>query len=285
MTTPEGNAPRSVDFQALRLVSRDGASAAITPYGAHLVSWMPAPDFGERLFLSSQSEYRPGAAIRGGVPVIFPQFAAEGPLPKHGFARTSVWTRHASGEQGSGAAWAQFALQDSAATRALWAHSFEGLLTVCVGGAELDIRLRIRNTGTAPFSFTSALHSYLRVADIGKVAVRGLQGLHFRDTAEGGRLRLEQMPSLRLEGEVDRIYLGAPGLLEVEDGPRRMTVSAPGFADCVIWNPGAAKAAALSDLEPGGFRRFVCVEAAAVGVPVSLVPGATWEGAQLLRAT
>ena len=61
-------------------------------HGAHVTSWKPARDHDERLFLSERSEFRAGTAIRGGIPVIFPQFAAEGPLPRHGFARTSEWT-------------------------------------------------------------------------------------------------------------------------------------------------------------------------------------------------
>ena len=59
-------------------------------HGAHVTSWVPAGG-DERLFLSQKSEFRPGAAIRGGVPVIFPQFGGLGTLPKHGFARTLPW--------------------------------------------------------------------------------------------------------------------------------------------------------------------------------------------------
>ena len=73
------------------LSSRDGARAEVYLQGAHVTSWRPATDDRERLFLSERSKYCPGGAIRGGIPVIFPQFAAEGPLPRHGFARTSRW--------------------------------------------------------------------------------------------------------------------------------------------------------------------------------------------------
>ena len=40
----------------------------------------------------------------------------------------------------------------------------------------------------------------------------------------------------------------------------------------------------MDDLEPGGFARMLCVEAAAASAPVRLAPGATWRGAQELTA-
>ena len=43
------------------------------------------------LYLSPQADYSPGASIRGGVPVVFPQFSGMGPLPKHGLVRTMTW--------------------------------------------------------------------------------------------------------------------------------------------------------------------------------------------------
>jgi glucose-6-phosphate 1-epimerase len=49
-----------------------------------------------------------------------------------------------------------------------------------------------------------------------------------------------------------------------------------------VWNPGAERAAALSDLDAGGYRNFLCVEAANIGVPVRLGPGAEWRGRQRL---
>jgi glucose-6-phosphate 1-epimerase len=45
----------------------------------------------------------------------------------------------------------------------------------------------------------------------------------------------------------------------------------------VVWNPGAADAAALADMEDDEYRRFVCIEPASLG-PVTLDAGATWVG-------
>src|SRR5579862_9781304 len=100
----------------VHLRSADGATAEIHRHGAHVTSWRPAPGTDERLFLSATSEFRDGAPIRGGIPVIFPQFATEGSLPRHGFARTSQWTCESVTEDSDGYAAATFSLADSPAT-------------------------------------------------------------------------------------------------------------------------------------------------------------------------
>jgi hypothetical protein len=63
----------------------------------------------ERLFMSRLSALDGSRAIRGGVPVIFPQFAERGPGMRHGFARVSTWRVLDSGEQ-DGAAFAVLGL-------------------------------------------------------------------------------------------------------------------------------------------------------------------------------
>src|SRR5205823_1519128 len=99
-------------------------------------SWIPSGGT-ERLFLSTRSEFSSGRAIRGGVPVIFPQFASEGPLPKHGFARNLPWQFVSCTPHGSDRAAATLRLDASAATKAIWPHAFQAELTVGVQGQSL----------------------------------------------------------------------------------------------------------------------------------------------------
>jgi glucose-6-phosphate 1-epimerase len=151
--------------------------------------------------------------------------------------------------------------------------------------ARLSMRLSVRNAEAAPFSFTAALHTYLRVADVRSAAVVGLQGLTYRDSLHGGEARVEADAELRIPGEIDRIYLDAPSGLRVRDeaGGRTIRVRSEGFADAVVWNPGARGAADLLDMEAGEEREMLCVEAAQVAVPVFLGPGETWRAAQTLE--
>ena len=75
---------------ALRLNGPQGASAVISKLGAQVLSWI-TPDGRERLFLSDKAVFDGSVAIRGGIPVCWPQFAGLGDLPKHGFVRTREW--------------------------------------------------------------------------------------------------------------------------------------------------------------------------------------------------
>ncbi|MFT4047439.1 MAG: D-hexose-6-phosphate mutarotase [Solimonas sp.] len=277
-------APSAIPETEIR--AADGARAAICAHGAHVCSWQPARG-GERLYLSAKSQAGDGAAIRGGVPVIFPQFAAEGPLPRHGFARSRTWTLAGHGRRDDGRAYAAWVLRDDAATRAIWPHPFQAELTVEIGGDALDIELAVVNPGATAFHFTVALHTYLRVSDIDAVRVSGLKGLRYRDSAAGEppgapARHVEQDDALPIRGEVDRIYVHAPAQIELHDGEARLLVQSRHFPDLVVWNPGEQKAAGLADLDAGGWRRMLCIEAAAIAAPVRLAPGERWQAAQRL---
>ncbi len=259
----------------ISITTPDGSSAEVYVHGAHVTSWTPANDE-ERLYLSAASQFREGAAIRGGVPVVFPQFSGWGPLPKHGFARNRAWelTRVAADA-------ARFQLRDSNETRAIWPHAFFIEYSTALRERELVLELTVTNSNAEPFTFTAALHTYLRVADIAHTSIAGLAETRFFDAA----LKQEAIQSdtvLRFSGEVDRVYYDISHVT-VDDDRRSLEVHSYGFPDCVIWNPGETLAATLHDLEPGGYQRFVCVEAAIFKSPVTLAPQDTWRGGQVLR--
>ena len=79
-------------FQGLpcqRLSLACGDSLLIAAQGAQVLSWVSRGR--ERLFLSPDNRWDGKTAIRGGVPVCFPQFNQRGSLPRHGFARNMAW--------------------------------------------------------------------------------------------------------------------------------------------------------------------------------------------------
>jgi len=268
----------------IRLTAPDGAAATLSLHGGHVLSWQPAGGV-EQLYLSPRSEFTPGKAIRGGVPVCFPQFSDRGPLPKHGFARTALWEL-VSQEQGKDDALAVMRLRDNDETRRLWPHAFELELSVRVGGRGLDVELACENLGDAPLQFTTALHTYLRVADLDAVSVEGLSGLRYWDNVKQAEA-LQRM-DLLLTGEkgvldLDRIYFGVKErpLLVAEDR-RQVVIRQQGFEDAVVWNPGPERCAKLVDMPPEGWSEMLCVEAACIGRPVELQAGESWVGRQSL---
>ena len=270
-------------MESVLLRATDGASVRIYAHGAHISSWIPAGG-AEQLFLSKASAFREGAAIRGGVPVIFPQFAGLGSLPKHGFARTTNWRFLRSEQTMNGAAQAAFELQESAASLQLWPHAFKAGLLATVSGNTLQIDLTVVNNGDAEFNFTCALHTYFNIEKIAETRLRGLAGLRYRDMVSGINDNLERNERLEISGEIDRIYADLPGAIEIHQTRQTTFITQSGFADTVIWNPGAEKGAALPDLETDGHTRMLCVEAAAILRPVRLAAGSSWTGSQNLRA-
>jgi glucose-6-phosphate 1-epimerase len=253
---------------AVRITAADGAQATVTLFGAHLVSWKTA-DGTERLFVSAKSALDGSRPIRGGVPLIFPQFNERGPGLRHGFARVSTWRLADSGREGP-TAFAVFELLPADVPAALahaWPHPFALRLRVALRGAELRLEFEVRNSGADALQFAAALHTYHRVSSIGAVRIGGVR----RET-------------LRVDGKLDHIFFGIPDAIALDTGAARLRLAQTGFRDAVVWNPGAADAAAIADMEDEDYRRFVCIEPAAIEPQVVLEAGRTWRGTHTVTA-
>lgn len=263
--------------QLLALRNTRGDAARISPHGAQLLSWQPAGER-EQLYWSTLSPTGAGRAVRGGVPVCFPQFSDRGPLPKHGIVRTRTWRLV---EQGDGEiAQARLALAEDGRSGPF---PFALELAVRLGPRWIEVQLQARNTGTAPFAFTGALHTYLAVDDVRQLTLRGLQGCDYQDALAANALRREADAALRFAGELDRVYLATPRALELSEGASLRRIAQEGFTDTVVWNPGPDKAARLGDMPPADWTRMLCIEAAVVGTPLTVAPGASWHGIQRIE--
>lgn len=267
---------------AIALKAASGASAVVSLFGAQVLSWR-TPDGQERLYLSDAACFDGHTPIRGGIPLCFPQFGTQGKLPRHGFARTHDWQVRQQ-RHGDGFAMATFGLCDDELTHALWPNMFDAEFTVLIEGTRLDIELEVHNTNHAPFAFTAALHTYLRVKEVENCRLEGLQGHSYRDIGGDTRTRRDGRECLIVDAEVDRVYHDVKRPLVLHDSGREVRIQGDGFPDVVVWNPWEEKCAALADMPARGFRNMLCVEAAAVRNKIALDAGDSWSGRQTLLA-
>ncbi|WP_454776250.1 D-hexose-6-phosphate mutarotase [Janthinobacterium tructae] len=265
---------------AVTIRAADGAQATVTLYGGHLVAWQTS-DGQERLFCSRDSALDGSRAIRGGVPVIFPQFGARGTGMRHGFARVATWQLESTGDA-DGDAWAQFILHHTDlpdAIAATWPWAFTLRLRVAVQGQSLELNLSVHNTGEQAFPFSAALHSYFAIDQLSEARIGGLQRVRYSDETPQDALQAEEL--LQFSDKLDRIYYQLPGALQLQSGGHTLRLEQQGFTDAVVWNPGAQDAAALPDLADDEYQRFICIEPALIQ-PDTLAAGAEWTGRQRL---
>ncbi len=258
-----------------QLSDEHGNHLDIHPQGAHVTSWVCAGL--EQLYLSSRSRFETGKAIRGGVPIIFPQFATRGNGPRHGFARTSAWQPQLSDRADT----LRFALRSDARSRALWPFEFELLFSARLLPRGLNLSLDVFNSGRQELSFSAALHSYWRVDALPRTQLHGLSGLSYWDNGWPLHQRSEQQDEmLQPPGGLDRIYFAATQPLRLVDGVQSRCIHQSGFRDVVVWNPGSDGSRTLDDMPEAEHSQFVCIEAAAIEAPIRLPAGGHWQGSQ-----
>jgi glucose-6-phosphate 1-epimerase len=244
-------------------------------YGAHVTSWKPVGGE-EVLFLSSQSRWEHGHAIRGGVPVCFPWFGDKADDPKapaHGFVRTKAWQLESIAQVGAAVTVSMFT-ESNEDTKRWWPAEFR-MVHRATFGSELSLELVVTNTGTTSLRFEEALHAYHRVGNIADVRLRGLDTVHYLDKTDSNRKKI-QHGEIVIVSETDRVYLNTRDAIELEDPVlhRRIRVTKENSLTTVVWNPWVQKAHSLADLADDEWTQMICIESSNVSdFAVDLAPG------------
>lgn len=222
------------------------------------------------LFLSPRSDFAPGKPIRGGIPVIFPWFgprtanalSARTDGPAHGFARTEDWTVAFAALAGDDLH-LTLTLAPNEASRALGFGDFQLALEFILGG-ELRLRLSVANTGTTPFAFEEALHTYLRVGDATQISISGFLNTEYLDKTDHLARKLQTEDPIRLTSETDRPYLNTAATISLTDPAlhRSLTVAKANSQTTVLWNPWSTKSATMPDMTPEAWLHMCCIETA-----------------------
>ena len=244
-------------------------------YGAHVTSWKPVGGE-EVLFLSSQSRWEHGHAIRGGVPVCFPWFGDKADDPKapaHGFVRTKAWQLESIAQVGAAVTVSMFT-ESNEDTKRWWPAEFR-MVHRATFGSELSLELVVTNTGRTSLRFEEALHAYHRVGNITDGRLRGLDKVHYLDKTDSNRKKI-QHGEIVIVSETDRVYLNTRDTIELEDPVlyRRIRVTKENSLTTVVWNPWVQKAHSLADLADDEWTQMICIESSNVSdFAVDLAPG------------
>ena len=251
---------RQLDDLELIVVDHPQVKASVALQGAHLLSWKPAGEE-EVLWLSGNTPFKNGVALRGGVPICWPWFgpSAQPGLPSHGFARNLPWALKGHDEDDKGAV-LTFELKSSEATRQYWPHEFT-LLARFKLGKTCEIELEAHGE----FETTSALHTYFNVGDIAAVKVSGL-GERYIDKVKNAEEGVLSNGTETFPDRTDRVYLNAETCSVIHDDAlnRNIDVTHHHNSNVVAWNPGPALSVSMGDMPDNGYKTFVCVETCCV---------------------
>ena len=256
-------------------ISTPDALATVYLQGAHLTRWQP---IGQKpvLFLSSKSDYAPGKAIRGGVPIAFPWFATDSkpdryqgkPGPSHGFARIQPWTVAFTALFG-GDLHLTLTLGPTPLSREMGFGQFRLAYQIAIGRS-LSLQLTVANDADVPLVFEEALHTYFAVTDVENVSVTGLEATAFVDKTDQMREKPAADAPLTFSGPTDRVYANTAEACVLDDrlGRRRITNRKTHSKTTVVFNPWRE----MPDLGPEEWREMLCVETANAGPDAITLP-------------
>ncbi|MPN35362.1 putative glucose-6-phosphate 1-epimerase [bioreactor metagenome] len=130
-------------------------------------------------------------------------------------------------------------------------------------GETLTITLRMKNCSEKEQTVTAALHTYFNVKAAETIAISGLDGVVYENRVVGAEASgCVQRGDIRIDQEIDRIYLDTAGAVEIRDPGfgRTIVVEKSGSNSTVVWNPWVRKSQAMPDFGDDEYHTMVCVE-------------------------
>ena len=245
------------------IVQTAWSRAEIYLHGAHVTGFQKN-DEPPLLFMSAASEFAPGKAIRGGVPIIFPWFGGREGFPAHGFARTTAWELKETSQFPDGSVRLRFILPG--------AENFQVEYLVTVAES-LTLELAVGNTGDRDATFETCLHTYFQISGIDAISITGLTGSHYQDKV-AGTMETETAAAIRISSEVDRVYFDTTATTEIEDPGlgSKIRIAKSGSNSTVVWNPWIDKSKRMPNFGDDEYPQMVCVESGNVAQNQTTLP-------------
>jgi glucose-6-phosphate 1-epimerase len=252
-------------------------TASVALQGAHLMTWNPK---GEEpvIWMSPVAKLAQGKSIRGGVPICWPWFGAHAHAPMfpgHGFARTVPWEVIGTAALDDGSTRISFRVTEIDENQ--WSHRAPAEMHMTIGSS-LEMELSTENQGEETITVGDALHTYFCVADVGKIAIRGLDGCDYLDKVDDSS-RKTQQGDVTVGSEVDRVYFDQGQDVVIEDPgmQRDIRIEKRSSHSTIVWNPWIDKCQQMGDFgSDDGYLGMVCVESANADEDVvQLAPGET----------
>ena len=248
-------------------LSNKRADCKISLFGGQIISYHPKNQEHDIFWLGELNKFDNVSAIRGGVPVCWPRFAAEelnNHFPRHGFARISIWNLQSVAVSEEKIEAVLSLLPDEKYNTNVAAMLFIKITD------KLECSMETINNGDNDFVFSEALHAYFNVGNRDKTVIKGLSGHKYKSALDGKLYTLND--DLKINNEFDAAFMKHSGSVEIEDKVfnRVITVSKIGSNSTIVWNPNKD----LAEMREGQYKNFVCVEPANQGECfVTLKPG------------
>jgi D-hexose-6-phosphate mutarotase len=227
------------------------------------------------LWVSKFSRFEKDVPIRGGIPVIFPWFGKPADKPgQHGFVRQQLWEVKEVSSPPDGSVFVRLHLPGVGESPLCPGAAVEYLVGI---SEQLTVELVVTNNGPRSLTFENCLHTYFATGDIAGVSVSGLQGQEYLDAVQDFLPITDGMPAIRVDQEVDRVYLNSAHMTEIRDEQwqRVIRVEKENSRSTVVWNPWIAKAKRMQDYGDEEYLQMICVESGNVRTDaITLAPGA-----------